>query len=209
MIKVSCNEDFCESKNNLLFNASEQKLYKIINCTTSTVHVYEYPVLVSKEISNDVVFVSIKNRQGYLKWGNKPNINNLIKLPMRCKYWSQYIIHETLFERNKYLKWNNDGQQTHFVDFIDDMDYDIEETWLNRAVMSLVSSYMLLKKPDSDKKYYEQFVMEYTKILNGNKCLYLLKNLPHMLHPCVEEHLGEIKHLLNLEDDNDKYLVCL
>ena len=65
MLKVSCREDYQNTKGMLLFNSSVRKLYLIQDSTTSTVHVFEYPVLVDLMISNDVVFAGIGHLQGY------------------------------------------------------------------------------------------------------------------------------------------------
>ena len=135
MKQVLCREDFHNATNQLLFNASEKKLYFVKNYTTTTVHVYEYPLLVSKEISNDIVFANIYRRQGYLKWINDANIHRLQKIPMRCAGHYQYLIPMVSFDWNKYVKWDYEGAHR-FVEFVDDMYYDIERTWLNRNVMN-------------------------------------------------------------------------
>jgi len=204
MKKVSCREDFNDTVGWVLFNASVRKLYLIKDYTTSTVHLFEYPALVGKMISNDVVFAGIGHLQGYMKWSDK-RMDKIIKLPMRCGQRSQYVMPKSSFEFVKYLKWEQgEGKPSTFVGFLDtvyDMYYDIEQTWLNRNILSLVASYKLLNKPDADIAYYEQFVEEYANIVNSEKCLYMLKNVPGILYPFVEEHMDEIKHLLKLEND--------
>lgn len=219
MTRVLCREDFQNATNKLLFNVGEKKLYPIKNYTTSTVHVYEYPLLLSKEISNDIVFANISRRQGYLKWINEadtkqipaPDTYKLKKLPMRCAQQYQYLIPMISFDWNKYVKWSYEGGYK-FVEFIDDIDYDIEQTWLNRNVMNFISVHRLLNTPNSDEKYYRHYVMEHIKILKSNKCSFLLNKCPNMLYPCVEEQFDEVKHLLKLKDEDllkDEFLVSL
>ena len=203
MLKVSCREDYLNTKGMLLFNSSVRKLYLIKDSTTSTVHVFEYPVLVDLMISNDVVFAGIGHLQGYLKWSEN-HMNKIQKLPMRCGEQAQYLMPKSSFDFDKYLKWEQtEGKFPTFVEFVDtayEMYYDIEQTWLNRNILSLVASYRLLNKPDADVAYYEKYVEEYASLLNCEKWLYMLKNIPDIVYPFVDEHMCEIKHLLKLDN---------
>ena len=77
---------------------------------------------------------------------------------MRCCQQAQYLIRKSMFDWSRYLKWECSRSQGKFpclVDFLDtigDVHYDIEQTWLNRNVLSLVASYRLLNKPESCTK---------------------------------------------------------
>ena len=171
MQKVYSNYDFQNSHldNKLLYNATEQKLYRIVKYTQSTVHVFEYPLIFSREISNDVVFASMGCRVGYLKWSPIDIIGLPIlqKKRMSCQSTSQYLIIDSDFMFNNYLKLvkNNTGDVV-FESFVEDFESDVQKIWLNRDVINLISTYRLYNAPGAtpqSKAYYETYIDECLK----------------------------------------------